>query len=119
MAVASNTDTVAFGLATTGAWPDPTHVSVWIDGVHMGSTPLTSPITGIAANESIQIAAGALSMTLPNGEATNAFSERCLRGGVGAAEVRLHSGPPGADGTANQISGDGYEHAAVAAWSVS
>ena len=115
MAAANNEERALFGTAE-GTWVNPTHISLWIGGVYEGSTPITTPITGIGAGDLVFLETDTLTITLPAGEMSEAFALRCLRGGVQPAQLRLHTGPPGAAGTANQLAGSGYTHAIVRRW---
>ena len=111
MAVARNTGEVRFG-TSTAAWARPTHISMWRGGVLQGASPITNPPLSVGAGVTVRFQANQFSVTLPRGEATEDFAGRALAAGVGAiVELRLHSGDPGADGTANQIAGNGYQHA--------
>ena len=118
MATARNSEQVNFGLIATGPWPTATHASIWIGSLYSGATPLSSPISGIVTGDIVAMDARALTVTLPAGEMSESFARSLLEDGLTGVSVRLHSGPPGPDGTANQIAGNGYGHGGVDAWAV-
>lgn len=114
MATATNGVIISFGIANAD-WPSaPTHASIWLGGAYRGATPITTPPAAIPANTRVVAQAGQLIFLLPEGEMAAAFAADALRGGIRTtSEVRLHSGSPGASGTDNPITGNGYRSALV------
>ena len=59
---------------------------------------------------------GDLTIQSVPGEFSNAGSRRALAGalGTGSVDIALHTGAPGVNGTANEVTGTGYARESVA-----
>ena len=120
MATATSDNIIDFGSAGS-AWGTATHYSLWRAANFVGATPLTTN-RAIANGAAVTFPAGDLTIQSPEGEFSPYGSTQALAGamGTGSILVGLHTGAPGAAGTANEVSGTGYakESVATSAFSV-
>ena len=119
MAVATNDNVIQFAAPTPAAWGTITHL-----GFHKSATGTTTFAGGSALDTSratsigadVEIPAGDLTITIPDGELTTygvgqAFDG--LLGTTGSIYISLHTASPGSNG-ANEVSGNAYARIAVA-----
>lgn len=113
MATLTNASIIQFP-APSAAWLQPTHVGIAEGGDFYGSTAVTNDVAVPAVGADVNIAAGAITIIIPNGKLTNAGSREAVEALVDSdLVVSLHSGSPGATG-ANKLSGGGYTDITVA-----
>ena len=116
MATRDNISAITFP-TPTAAWLAPTHYSLWTSmtgGTFLGATPLTGTPAAPAIGATVSFAAGALDITVPDGELSSVGGGRAAAGITSSTVyVSLHSSDPGDDGS-NELSGGGYARVAVA-----
>ena len=122
MARATNSAKVGFG-TPTGNWSDATWYSLWQGATFLQRRALTNNPSPARSGDTVEFAIGDLELTLTAGTGTDAtFAKDVLEEYLDnhGIQVRLHSGDPGANGTANTLTGNGYAHGAIAAgaWAV-
>ena len=114
--MAQDTNTAQVDFPTpTGNWATATHGSIWDDTTFIGSSPLNANITAVSGSP-VFIPAGELVIELPDGEIVGARADAGLTAirGTGPIRIGLHTGSPGANGTANELTGNAYARAEVA-----
>ena len=110
-ATAVNTAAVQSAPAPSGAvGEDATWINLWdalAGGNNLGRQAISTNPDPLALGDRYELSAGALVLTQPEGTGeTNHLSERKIRGAVsGSVWVAWHTGDPGADGTANPVTG--------------
>ena len=86
---------------------DVTHIGVWTaqnGGAFLGGDPITTDPEPLALGDQYEIEAGQIVITQPPGDFNEAMARRALAGMVsGGLWISVHSGPSGANGTANLI----------------
>ena len=124
-AIESATPTALWGTITHASL----HKSATGDTTYLGSTPLGSNLVP-AIGQAIEFAAGEIDIDLNDKSVGGEFgaygAQQALEGwkvasSSAAFQVGLHTGAPGTNGTANEVSGNGYSRIAEAAadWTVS
>ena len=110
-ATAKNTAAVQSAGAPTGAiGEDASWINLWsalTGGNNLGRQAFSTNPDALELGDRYELAASALVLTQPEGSGeTNHLSERKLRGAVaGGVWVSWHTGNPGANGTANPVTG--------------
>ena len=113
MATGSNSAVVDFGAAGS-AWGTISHYGFWDSTDFCGSTPLTTNRV-VTNGATVTFPIGDVDIQSIPGEFSNFASRRALAGALGAGTINisLHTGAPGTNGTANEVTGTGYAREAI------
>ena len=125
MATATNTAAITFPVPNA-AGQDPTHVTLktastggdtlWVDSLDNNPDAYT-----IGATVAFQASQFSITITASGNALTDDGATACLNSIIaGTRYVALHMGDPGANGTANELTGSDYARVAIAstAWTV-
>ena len=114
MATGTSTTVIDYGTAGS-AWGTVTHYSVWDSTTYLCFTPLNTP-RAVVNGAAVTFPIGDLTIQALMGEFSTTGSRRALVGtlGTGSLNIGLHTGAPGSNGTANEVTGSGYAREAVA-----
>ena len=104
MAIANNKAVVAFAADAVASGEDATHFAVWRDGAVKARAAINTDPAPITAGQFYQFAAGRLEIELPAGALSPGGAVDALNGVLSAeTQVSLHSGDPGEDGSAHEL----------------
>ena len=124
MAVATNKAVAQFP-RPTGMQGDPTHYVVRMKAsphTILMNRALTDDVDAPEALANVRFPIGSLRMRIPPGQLEDDFVNATLKRFLDAeiTIVSLHTGAPGTNGDANELSGNGYQRVEIAAggWNV-
>lgn len=112
MAQATNNRQINFPTPTAD-WAAASWGSVWNNTTFIGKSQLNAAITAVNGSPTF-IPAGSLVVEIPDGEFGGAQTDDLLENramATGPIRMGLHTGDPGANGTANELTGGSYARA--------
>ena len=112
MATQDNESQVSMGTATAD-WGTITHVTLHRGNTYWASDQLATSVT-VSDGDTVQFDAGALDITVSGSNFSETAHHAAIDGMTSSTlTVKLHTGSPGSNGTANEVSAGGYSDADI------